>query len=148
MILKLSLLSIATRSSFSLSLFSTSLSFIFVAMEAVAVVGRWHLSRFVFISLLENQPKSFNGAFSRESKPITWYKWSIVILIQVIATTNCNHKLQIYRVFDRYFYLRWVAISKKHLQPYSRHCFRALSHWSRVLSFFETSICSHPFYQS
>ena len=141
MILKLSLLSIATRSSFSLSLFSTSLSFIFVAMEAVAVVGRWHLSRFVFISLLENQPKSFNGAFSRESKPIQMEYCHP-------DTSDCNHKLQIYHVFDRYFYLRWVAISKKHLQPYSRHCFRALSHWSRVLSFFETSICSHPFYQS
>ena len=30
----------------------------------------------------------------------------------------CNHKLQIYNVFDRYFYLTCVAISKKHLQPY------------------------------
>ena len=41
-LLKLSLLSIVTPSSFSLSLFSISLSFIFMTMEAVALVSRWH----------------------------------------------------------------------------------------------------------
>ena len=32
--------------------------------------------------------------------------------------STCNHKLQIDNVFDRYFYLRCVAISKEHLQSY------------------------------
>ena len=41
-LLKVSLLSNVTPSSFSLSLFSISLSFIFMTMEAVALVSRWH----------------------------------------------------------------------------------------------------------
>ena len=39
-----------------------------MAMEAVAIVRRWHLSGFSFIWLLENQSKSFNDAFSRYYK--------------------------------------------------------------------------------
>ena len=61
-------LSFVTPSSFSLSLFSISLSFIFMVMDAVALVSRWQLSGFSFFWLLENQSKSFNDVISRESK--------------------------------------------------------------------------------
>ena len=67
----MSFLLIVTPTSFSLSLFSISSSFIFMAMEAVAVVSRWHLSGFAFIWLLENQPKSFDDDFSGELKTLS-----------------------------------------------------------------------------
>ena len=36
----------------------------------------------------------------------------------IFQKSTCNHKLQIYKVFERYFYLRCVAISKEHVHPY------------------------------
>ena len=64
-----------------------------------------------------------------------------------------NHKLHIYNVFDRYIYLRCI-ISKEHLQPYfwmvpslfQKATCNVLV-FSKVLCFFATSTCSHPFFK-
>ena len=44
----------------------------------------------------------------------------------------CNHELRIYNIFDRYFYIRRIAISQELLQPYI---------WV-VPSLFQEAICS------
>ena len=64
-LLKLSLLS-----SFLLLLFSISLSFVFMAMEAVTHVSRCYLSGFTSTWLLENND-CFNDGFPRESKTLS-----------------------------------------------------------------------------
>ena len=82
----------------------------------------------------------------------------------VSQKSTCSHELPIYNVFDRYFYLRCIVISKEHLQPYIwmvsssfQEAFCNDLVFSRVLPFFETSTfckgielirnsnCSHPF---
>ena len=59
-----------------------------------------------------------------------------------------------YNVYDRYFYLRHIVISKEHLQPYiwivpslfqEATCSDLV--FSRVLCFFEISTCNHPCFQ-
>ena len=72
-----------------------------------------------------------------------------VLFRRPLATINC-----VYKVFDWYFLLRYIVISKEHLQPYMwlvPSLFQEATYndlvFSRVLCFFETSTCSHPFFQ-
>ena len=55
-------------SSFSLSLFSISLTFIFMATKVVALVSGSHWSGIALIWWLENESESFDDAFSRKFK--------------------------------------------------------------------------------
>ena len=71
-----------------------------------------------------------------------------------ISEQHLQTWLYIYNVFDRYFYLRRIAISKEHMQPYIwvvpplfREATCRDQVFSRVLSFFEISTCNRLFFQ-
>ena len=72
----------------------------------------------------------------------------------VFWKSTCSYELPIYNVFDRYFHLRLIVISKEHLQPYIwvvpslfQEVFPSDLVFSSLLCFFEASTCNHPFFE-
>ena len=67
------------------------------------------------------------------------------------STEKNSHELAIYNLFDGYFYLRRIVISKEHFchtfQWYHQKAFSSDLVFSKVLCFFETRTCIYLFLQ-